>query len=82
MRAVIEQIHMILVEKVKSRQRCQSNGKGMREWQGLSYINAFSAYKMGIWALCFEKIKMCYFGGLGYGENGESSQKVKTSNYE
>ena len=54
----------------------------MREWQGLSCINAFSAYKMGIWALCFEKIKMCYFGGLGYGENGESSQKVKTSNYE
>lgn len=33
--------------------------KGMREWQGLSYINAFSAYKMGIGALCFEKIKMC-----------------------
>jgi len=69
-RAVIEQIHMVLVEKINSRQRCQSNGKGMREWQGLSYINVFSAYKMDIWALCFEKIKMCYLGGLGCGGNG------------
>ena len=41
MRAVIEKIHMVLVEKINSRQRCQSNGKGMREWQGLSYINVF-----------------------------------------
>ena len=49
----------------------------MREQQGLSYINVFSAYKMGIWALCFEKIKISYLGWLGYRENGRKQSKGK-----